>query len=69
LSKVSGGEGVNLEDLRKDLESYEGVTIEEEGDYFTVKMAYERGASGKEKWNAINQILRGYGGEWVSNGK
>ena len=60
---------LSVEDLRKDLESFEGVTIEDEGEFFNVKMQYERGASGKEKWNAINHILKGYAGEWISNGK
>ena len=59
----------SVEDLETALADFQGVTVEDEGEYFNVKKKYERGPSGKQTWSKINQILKGYGGEWVSNGK
>ena len=60
---------LSVEDLQTALANFEGITIEDEGDYFNVKKTYERGPSGKQTWSQINQILKDYGGEWIPNGK
>ena len=59
----------SVEDLETALADFQGVTVEDEGEYFNVKKKYERGPSGKQTWSKINQILKDFGGEWVSNGK
>ena len=59
----------SVEDLETALADFQGVTVEDEGEYFNVKKKYERGPSGKQTWSKINQILKDFGGEWISNGK
>ena len=59
----------SIEDLQTALSEFKGVTVEDEGEYFNVKKTYERGPSGKQTWSRINQILKGFGGEWIPNCK
>ena len=59
----------SIEDLQTALSDFKGVTVEDEGDFFNVKMEYQRGPSGKQTWSRINQILKDFGGEWISEGK
>ena len=61
---------MNLEDLKAAFADDEDIlTFEDEGNYFTVKMEYQPGSLGKAKWDAINNQIKEFGGEWVSAGR
>jgi len=61
---------VNLDDLKAAFADDEDIlTFEDEGNYFTVKMEYQPGSLGKAKWDAINNQIKEFGGEWVSAGR
>jgi len=61
---------MSVEDLQTALGDYEDIlTFEEVGEFITVKMEYQHGPTGRAKWEAINEQIKQFGGEWISNGK
>ena len=61
---------VDVKDLRTTLADYEDIlTFVEVGEYITVKMQYQPGPRDRAKWEAINNQLKQFGGEWIRNGK
>ena len=60
---------ITVEALQGSLRDFKDVTVEDEGEYLTVRMPYIPGEEGKDKWNRINDALRPYSGLWISNGK
>ena len=57
-----------LEKLKADLEGFKTVKLEDVGEFVKVTVEYQAGQEGKDRWTAINKLVKQYGGEWVSLG-
>jgi len=58
-----------IENALRDYTKKHAVEIIVIADAVHVKMEYVYGEKGKELWREINGVIKGLGGEWVSDGK
>lgn len=61
---------MSVEDLKTALANYEDIlSFEEVGDFIKVTMEYQPGPKGKATWEAVNEQVKQFGGEWKSVGR